>query len=142
LASEALLPLEKFSIGGRYSVRGYRENSYVRDNGANVSLEWQVPVFRLPVPGLSKTIADGQIQLATFADFGWSKNRDLRPSSQNSVGESGPNTIASWGLGILWDPAPKYHAELYWGLPFRSIDNTNNDIQDIGIHFQVNTQFF
>ncbi len=142
LASEALLPLEKFSVGGRYSVRGYRENRYVRDNGASVSLEWQVPIFRLPVPGLSRTIADGQIQLATFTDFGWSKNRDLKPSSQNSAGNPGPNTIASWGLGILWDPAPKYHAELYWGLPFRSIDNSNNDIQDIGIHFQVNAQFF
>ncbi|MCK5921618.1 MAG: ShlB/FhaC/HecB family hemolysin secretion/activation protein, partial [Methylococcales bacterium] len=142
LASEALLPLEKFSVGGRYSVRGYRENRYVRDNGASVSLEWQVPVFRLPVPGLSRTTADGQIQLATFADFGWSKNKSLKPFPENSVGKSDPNTIASWGLGILWDPAPKYHVELYWGLPFRSIDNSNNDIQDIGIHFQVNAQFF
>ncbi len=147
LANEALLPLEKFSIGGRYSVRGYRENRFVRDNGANASLEWQVPVFRLPIPGLSKTIADGQIQLATFADFGWSINRDLgqttvdTQTTENSPGKSGPNTIASWGLGILWDPAPKYHAELYWGLPFRSFDNSKEDIQDVGIHFQVNLQF-
>jgi hemolysin activation/secretion protein len=143
LANEALLPLEKFSVGGRYSVRGYRENRYVRDNGASVSLEWQVPIFRLPVPGLSQTITDGQVQLATFVDFGWSNNRDLKPLDENSAGDSGPNTIASWGLGILWDPAPKFHAELYWGRPFRSLDeNTKEDIQDIGIHFQVNAQFF
>lgn len=150
LANEALLPLEKFSVGGRYSVRGYRENRFVRDNGASVSLEWQVPIFRLPVPGLSKTITDGQVQLATFADFGWSDNSELSHKKKtdkgfrpNSPGDSGPNTIASWGLGILWDPAPKFHAELYWGLPFRSFDNEpKKDIQDIGIHFQVNTQFF
>jgi hemolysin activation/secretion protein len=135
LANESLLPLEKFSVGGMHSVRGYRENQLVRDNGAVTSLEWRVPIFRLPIPGLSKTINDGSLQIATFADFGWSENQDL-PTL-------GPRTIGSWGLGLRWDPSPIIHTEFYWGVPFRSIkEGTKHDIQDYGIHFQVNIQSF
>lgn len=134
LAHDSLLPLEKFSIGGRRSVRGYRENQFVRDNGAATSLEWRIPVFRLPIPGISNAITDGSVQLATFADFGWSENTDSLPEN--------PNTIGSWGLGILWDPSSKIHAEFYWGLPFRSIkEGTEHDMQDFGIHFQVNAHY-
>ncbi|MEE9345346.1 MAG: ShlB/FhaC/HecB family hemolysin secretion/activation protein [Methylococcales bacterium] len=133
LANDSLLPLEKFSVGGRHSVRGYRENQFVRDNGATTSLEWRVPIIRIPIPGLSKTMTDGNVQLATFVDFGWSKNSDLASPE--------PNTIGSWGLGLLWDPSPMLHSELYWGLPFRSIkEGTEHDIQDFGIHFQVNAR--
>lgn len=134
LAHDSLLPLEKFSIGGRRSVRGYRENQFVRDKGAITSLEWRVPVFRLPIPGLSHSIADSSVQLATFADFGWSEN--IAVVTEDS------KTIASWGLGVLWDPSPKIHTEFYWGVPFRSIQNkTGYDLQDSGIHFQVNAQY-
>ncbi len=134
LAHDSLLPLEKFSIGGRRSVRGYRENQFVRDNGAITSLEWRVPIFRLPIQGLSNFISDGTIQLATFVDFGWSENAD-------SLTEN-TKTIGSWGLGLLWDPTPKIHTEFYWGLPFRSIkEGTEHDLQDFGIHFQINAHY-
>lgn len=134
-ANESLLPLEKFSVGGMHSVRGYRENQFVRDNGAVTSLEWRIPLFRLPIPGLSKTLNDGSLQIATFVDFGWSENQDL-PTID-------PKTIGSWGLGLRWDPSPIIHSEFYWGIPFRSIkEGTEHDIQDYGIHFQVNIQSF
>jgi len=135
LAYESLLPLEKFSVGGMHSVRGYRENQMVRDNGAVTSLEWRIPVFRLPIPGVSKTIEDGSLMIATFVDLGWSENEDSDTSS--------PRTIGSWGLGLRWDPAPIIHTEFYWGVPFRSIkERTEHDIQDYGIHFKVNIQSF
>lgn len=134
LTGDSLLPLEKFSVGGRHSVRGYRENQFVKDNGAATSLEWRIPVFRLAIPGFSHSIADGTVQLATFVDFGWSENTE-------SLSEDA-KTIGSWGLGVLWDPSPKIHTELYWGLPFRSINRgTEHNIQDSGIHFQV-TAFY
>ncbi|MCF6204257.1 MAG: ShlB/FhaC/HecB family hemolysin secretion/activation protein [Methylococcaceae bacterium] len=148
LASESLLPLEKFSVGGMHSVRGYRENQLVRDNGAVTSLEWRIPIFRLPIPGISKTINDGSLQIATFADFGWSDNQnttDMDPEDQETlnVATPGPKTIGSWGLGLRWDPSPVIHSEFYWGVPFRSIkEGTKHDIQDYGIHFQVNIQSF
>jgi len=148
-ANQSLLPLEKFSVGGMHSVRGYRENQFVRDNGAVTSLEWRIPLFRLPIPGISKTIADGSVKIATFVDFGWSENIALHLSKENQEPEQNqdqfqiktPKTIGSWGLGLRWDPSPMLHSELYWGIPFRSIKNEfAHDIQDSGIHFQVNLQ--
>ena len=134
-ANESLLPLEKFSIGGMYSVRGYRENQLVRDSGAVASLEWRVPVFRLPLPVLSQSIVDGQVQLAVFADYGWSENEDLATPD--------PKTIGSWGLGVLWDPSPKIHTALYWGVPFKNIrEGLEHNLQDSGIHFSFNAQLF
>jgi len=138
-ANEALLPLERFSLGGMHSVRGYRENQIVRDSGAVASLEWRVPVFRLPLPVLSQSIIDGQVQLATFVDYGWSENIDL-PISDPTLD---PKMIGSWGLGILWDPSPKIHTALYWGVPFKNIkEGLEHDLQDSGIHFSFDAQLF
>ncbi|MCH9698552.1 MAG: BamA/TamA family outer membrane protein, partial [Gammaproteobacteria bacterium] len=135
LASQSLLPLEKFSVGGQHSVRGYQENQLVRDNGLAASLEWRVPVFRLPIPGVSKIAEDGVVQLAIFADYGWSENTGM-PSPD-------PQTISSAGLGIRWDPSQKLHTELYWGKAFRNVDRQGQrNLQDSGIHFLVSSQLF
>jgi hemolysin activation/secretion protein len=136
LANDALLPLEKFSIGGMHSVRGYRENQLVRDSGAVASLEWRIPVFRLPLPVLSQSIIDGQVQLAVFTDYGWSESRDPQTPED-------PKTIGSWGLGVLWDPSPKIHTAFYWGVPFKNIkEGLSHDLQDSGIHFSFDAQLF
>jgi hemolysin activation/secretion protein len=136
LANDALLPLEKFSIGGMHSVRGYRENQLVRDSGAVASLEWRIPVFRLPLPVLSQSIIDGQVQLAVFTDYGWSESRDPQTPED-------PKTIGSWGLGVLWDPSPKIHTAFYWGVPFKNIkEGLDHDLQDSGIHFSFDAQLF
>jgi hemolysin activation/secretion protein len=132
-SADPLLPLEKFSVGGQYSVRGYRENQLVRDNGISTSLEWRVPVFNLPLPILSKP-GEGQVQLAAFFDFGWSENIDL-PSPN-------PKTISSAGLGVRWNPSRKIHSQLYWAVPFRKIDNNPHNLQDSGIHFRVSMELF
>lgn len=130
LAADSLLPMEKFAVGGATTVRGYRQNLLVRDNGVVASVEFRFPVFRLPIPYLSETLADGSVQLATFFDFGWSHNIDI-PTFE-------PTTIASPGIGIRWDPSPKLHSELYWGIPLRKVNaGANYDIQDSGIHFLI-----
>lgn len=134
LAADPLLPLEKFSVGGMFSVRGYRENQLVRDNGWVSSLEFRVPVFRLPIPWLSERLDEGIVRLAAFTDFGWSWNTDS-PTPD-------PKTITSAGLGIRWDPSRHIHAQFYWGIPFRKIEDAEHDLQDSGIHFLVSTRFF
>ena len=133
LSPDRLLPLEKFAVGGMSSVRGYRENLLVRDNGASTSLELRIPVFRLTIPYLSKTRQDGMIQLAPFVDFGWSEDTNS-PSTRFT-------TISSAGIGIRWDPHRKIHSELYWGYAFRDINNNSEKgLQDNGIHFLLNIQ--
>ncbi len=135
LTPDPLLPLEKFAIGGANSVRGYRENQLVRDNGAVASIEFRFPVFTLPIPGISRGPADGRVQFATFYDFGWSKN-------ENGASPD-PRTISSAGIGLRWDPHQKIHAQVYWGIPFRNVDEGGeHSLQDSGIHFLLNMQLF
>lgn len=133
-SNKPLLPLERFSVGGAYSVRGYREDAFLRDNGVVTSLELRYPAFRLPIPGLAKTIEDGIVQLAAFTDWGWSENVDSATL--------GPRTIGSVGLGLRWDPSPKLHVQLYWGIPFTNIEYSSYDLQDDGIYFQMNCLIF
>ncbi len=130
LAADSLLPMEKFAVGGATTVRGYRQNLLVRDNGFVASVELRVPVFRLPIPYISQGPQDGIVQVATFFDFGWSHNTDI-PTLE-------PTTIASPGIGLRWDPHPKFHSELYWGIPLRKVNFGNDhNIQDSGIHFLI-----
>lgn len=128
-SNDPLLPLEQMAVGGRYSVRGYRENYFVRDTGFVASLEFRIPIFR------NLSWAD-YLQIAPFFDLGASRNREA-PSPP-------PNTIYSTGLGIRWGATLmkkpfeiRPQLELYWGIPLRDIDTGDrNDLQDRGIHFQ------
>ena len=49
LANDSLLPFEKITLGGVSTVRGYRQNSFVGDNGVVASLglgiDWQIRDF-------------------------------------------------------------------------------------------------
>lgn len=129
LANDPLLPLEQFAMGGATTVRGYRENLLVRDNGAVVSLEGRIPAFQLPIPGLEPRPAWGIVQLAPFVDFGVAWNTG-RPTPD-------PKTISSAGVGLRWDPTPWIHGELYWGYAFRDITVADAGLQDSGIHFVI-----
>ena len=114
LADDPLLPMEKCALGGLETVRGYPENTLVRDDCFVASLEFRVPVYQLPLAGVSRGPNEGQVQLAAFADYGWAKNKgefDLEP-----------NSIYSAGVGIRWDPSAKIHAALYWGYPFQEVN--------------------
>ena len=133
-AADPLLPLEKLGVGGASTVRGYEENLLVRDRGFVGSVEFRIPVFRLPLPFITKEPEDGQVQLATFYDFGWSEN--VEESSPN------PRTISSTGLGLRWDPHPKIHSELYWGFAFRNVNTAEQGLQDNGIHFALDVGLF
>jgi len=132
-AHERLLILEQMSVGGRYSVRGYRENTFVRDNAFVTSLEVRVPLVR------NRSWAD-YLQLAPFVDYGraWAT---LPPVDK-------PLDIASVGIGLRWGvtiPAPveiRPQLEVYWGYPLRDIKTTGGDIQDKGVHFQFILGFF
>lgn len=127
LASDPLLSLERFAVGGAYSVRGYRENLLVRDNGLVSSLELRFPVLR-DAAGISR------IQLAAFVDYGQSWNKAGNTPE--------PRSISSAGLGLRWDPTVDLHAELYGAVPFYKVDYNDHDLQDEGIYFLIGYQLF
>jgi len=122
LANDSLLPMEMFPVGGMHTVRGYRENQLVRDNGVVTSFELRIPIFRNKQ---RKVI----VQFAPFVDLGW---------SWNARGETpDPKSIQSIGAGIRWSIWDNIHFNLYAAHPLREIDNWDHDLQDEGIHFQL-----
>ncbi len=129
-----LLYLERFAVGGATTVRGYRENLLVRDNGVIASVELRQPLGRLPLYTVSREVNDGIVQLATFVDWGRSWNAD-DPASD-------PETISSLGVGLRWDPSPALHAQVYFAhaLTDDGIDQEEHDLQDSGIHFHLSWQ--
>ena len=129
-AEEDLLPLEKFSVGGASTVRGYRENALTRDNGLVVSLEWRIPVGKLRIPKLSKETEDGTIQIAPFFDYGRAWNADSDTPD--------PRDISSVGIGVRWAPSRHLNAEVYYGHALRNLpEPEDDDLQDDGIHFEI-----
>ena len=127
LTNDSLLPLEQFSIGGVDTVRGYRQNQRVADNGIVGSLEVRFPLVRDP-DGI------GTIQLAPFFDIGkvWNHNGEVIDV----------NTFASIGLGLRWQLDPYISAQLEWGIPLISVPDEGNTLQDHGITFFFRFQPF
>ena len=126
LTSDPLLPMEQFSVGGARSVRGYEENQLVRDKGVSASIEIRYPVLRKQ--------GRSTLQLAAFFDAGGAWNNDRRTPN--------PNTIAAPGVGVLWDPIPGIHAELYYGYALTDIDFQEDSLQADGVHFQFVVNLF
>ena len=128
-ASKSLLPVEQIAIGGRYSVRGYRENLLVRDEAVIASVEARVALLQ------DERWAD-YWQLIPFFDYGRGTNVDTPTFS--------PKEIYSAGLGMRWGVTPdqrftdtKIEAEIYWGYPLKNVETGDDDIQDDGICFQL-----
>lgn len=128
-ADDVLLPSEKFAIGGIDTVRGYRENQVVRDNGYIASAEYRHPLFHLPIPGLTQAEGAGLLSAALFFDYGvgWDHHG---PASETQK-------LWSYGPGLRWDPGEGFFAQLYWGIRGREVPKPHNDLQDRGIHFRV-----
>jgi len=128
LSSDQLLPQEQFAVGGANSVRGYRENHYVRDNGWNLSLEYRHPLF-----GTTADSEWGVLQLAPFADVGngWDRHH-----------YSADDTISSIGLGLIWNYR-SIRATLYAAKALKHIDlESTRNLQDDGLHFQIEARIF
>ena len=50
-------------------------------------------------------------------------------------------TLAALGPGLRYDINPCIRAEIYWGALRRRVPETEPDLQDSGVHFQVAAQF-
>jgi len=125
-----LMPSQKYSLGGVDSVRGYRENRITSDDGQFVSIQWQFPVNRIPFPVLSRNPSDGQLIGSCFYDYGNAHNVDLE--------DPRPNNISSIGIGLQWNINEQIIAEINWAYALRDLEKPEQyDIQDDGIHFQV-----
>ncbi|MEH2191248.1 MAG: ShlB/FhaC/HecB family hemolysin secretion/activation protein [Nostoc sp.] len=123
LASRTLLPLEQFGLGGQDSVRGYRQDYLLTDNGTFVSAEVQVPILRLPQ-------IDSTLQVVPFVDFGVGWNSSDRENPN-------PNTLAAVGLGLRWSQGDRFTVRLDWGIPLISVDSNERTLQEKGLYFSL-----
>jgi hemolysin activation/secretion protein len=121
---DTLTPVERLSLGGRYSVRGYRENQLVRDKGYMFSAELRYPI-------LGEARSKQQLTLVPFVDYA---------SASNHGG--GNEKLASIGLGLQWN-FKRLDGELFYGKQLkRPSVESNGDLQDHGIHFRVRLDVF
>lgn len=121
LADRKLLGLEQFGIGGQTTVRGYRQDQLLTDNGVQASAEIRLPIAR---------VSQGVLQLTPFIDTGTGWNN----------GGSNPrnNTLISTGLGLLWRQGNNFTARLDWGIPLTSVDSQRDKTwQENGLYFSV-----
>ncbi len=125
LTGDSLLPLEQFGLGGQLSVRGYRQDALLTDNGALVSAEVRLPILRARQIG-------GTLQLAPFIDVGTGWNVNGKKTS--------PSTLIGVGLGLLWRQE-NLSIRLDWGQPLTSIEGENRSLQEKGLYFSARYSF-
>lgn len=124
LTPDSLLSLEQFSVGGADTVRGYRENQLVTDNGVLGSLELRIPLTADP----------SILQLTPFFDVGTGWN--------NQSPDPDTATLASLGLGVRWSITSNLGVRLDYGIPLIAVDNRGDSLQENGFHFSLRYQPF
>jgi len=129
LASTELLASEQFGLGGINTIRGYRQDFLLRDNGALASVELQLPILRV-------SEWNGILQVNPFIDVGTTWN-----NSSNSD-ENDTDTLAAVGLGLRWSQGNNFNAALEWGIPLISVDNQGDSLQENGLYFSLQYNLF
>ena len=127
LADGPLLPLERLGLGGPTSVRGYRQNRLLVDNGLYGSVEARFPLYRnLPQEQL--------LQITPFLEGGYGWNSEKPDPDIDS--------LLSTGLGLVWEQGDALSARLDFGLPLLSTENDGTSLQESGVHLSFRYRFF
>lgn len=116
LTPDSLLPLERFSLGGIETVRGYAQNQLVTDNAIALSTEFRYPLAR-------------RLQLVPFIEGGggWN-NRTTTPA---------PSFLLGTGLGMRWQPIDRLALRADYGIPLTATGAEGNSLQENGLYFSI-----
>lgn len=123
LTPDSLLSLEQISIGGSDTIRGYRSNQSVADNGVVSSLELRIPLV---------SNSWNQLQLTPFFELGTVWNSDF-PNPESA-------TLASIGTGLRWQIGSNFNFNLSYGLPLIEVEENGDSLQENGINFSLRYQ--
>lgn len=129
LTPNSLLPSQQFVIGGGQSLRGYRQNARVGDNGVRFSIEDRIALER-------NEAGNPTFQIAPFFDAGVVWNHD--PRNYPLLPEQ---FLAGAGLGLIWEPIPKLSLRLDYAYPLIRTKDKGSNAQDEGFYFNVRYQF-
>ncbi|MDB9373356.1 ShlB/FhaC/HecB family hemolysin secretion/activation protein [Nodularia sphaerocarpa] len=125
IADRPLLPSEQIGFGGQFTVRGYRQDEILADNGFLATAELRYPMLRVPS-------VKGVLQVIPFVDFGTAWNNSQVGRTPLSL-----DTIASVGLGLLWQQDNRLTARFDWGIPLGGESNRKNTWQENGFYFSI-----
>ncbi len=123
--NEPLLSAEKFAVGGAVTVRGYRENLLVRDEGLVLSLELRAPLFADDI-GQSRI----GLTLVPFFDYGVAKDQSI---DWPGLDDPSADHISSVGAGLLWSYWQWAYVELYYGHALNDVGD-GDSLQEDGVH--------
>jgi hemolysin activation/secretion protein len=123
LATTTLLPLEQMTLGGTFSIRGYRQDAVFRDNGIAISADLQIPIY-------NSNEGENILQLIPFIDIGTAWK-----TSQTNTANS--TTLAGIGLGLQWEMGENFKARLDYGIPLFEINSTDRTLQEKGLYFSM-----
>jgi hemolysin activation/secretion protein len=128
LSDRPLVPQQKIGFGGQDTLRGYRQDLLLGDNGAALSVEIRIPILKSPE-------SEGILHLTPFVDAAmvW----------QNSSAEANlsPNLLIGTGLGLRWQMGNRLTATLNYGIPLTNVASTRKTWQENGIYFSLSYNF-
>ncbi len=127
LSADPLIAVEQFSLGGNSTVRGYRQDELLTDNGWFLSAELRLPIATFPS-------VQGTLQLTPFVDFGIGWNTDDEPTEYN--------TLVGTGLGLLWESSDRLNARIDWGIPLVNREEERATWQENGVYLQLEYDLF
>ena len=122
IANDVLLAAEQFSIGGFNTVRGYRQDQLLTDNGLLASAELRIPITK----GFSEP---GIVQIIPFIDYGTGWNNFDVPNRD-------PQDLASVGIGLLWQEE-NFNFRFDYGIPLIDLDSRDRTLQEQGLYFSL-----
>ena len=126
LSADSLISTEQFSLGGVNTIRGYRQDALLTDNGFLATAE-----LRFPFAYFAKV--DATVQFTPFIDFG---------TGWNTGGEAEFNTLIGTGFGLLVQTPKRLSARVDWGIPLINRDSQGTSLQEDGIYFQLQYDLF
>ncbi len=142
LSPNRLIPQEKFSVGGLYSVRGYRQGYCSGDSVVFMSGEYRYHIPRafdiskpavLPLLGKKFRWAPEQVYgfpdwdliFRTFIDGAMVYNNDRRATEDNY-------SLLSGGVGVELQFNRYFSLRCDWGVALHDVVNNNGDRTDVG----------
>jgi len=129
LTDGPLLGLEQMAAGGDSSVRGFRKNALVRDQGVATSLE-----FRFPLPTMGPV---ERLEFGLYTDFAHMRNR-----GGERLVDFKNERLLSTGVGLHADVTPYVKASIQYAYAILDPDgDPGDDLQDDGVHFSLRVFF-
>lgn len=133
-AFDPLMNIEKSALGGHATVRGYRENTLLRDNTVNITAQWRLPILQ------NYRFWKQQSHGVVFLDWGRGWNEYFRYSNGFEINRD-EQQLLSIGMAYELKLFKTFQAQASWGLPVLGRDQIRRgDIQDSGVQFSLEYQ--